>query len=88
MNGTNQSEHPDVRRALRELRGGTVKSLRAFNASVPYDSWLRRSEIERFADDLLWATERAPRRRRPTLFGMIKNSLSWIIRVRTAARFT
>ena len=86
MNSLDQSEDPEVRRALKDLRSRTAASLRAFNNSVPHVSWLRRSEIERFTVDLLWAARRAPQRRRPTPFGKIMNAYSWITRVRTAAR--
>jgi hypothetical protein len=86
MNCTDQSGHREVRRALKDLRTHTAASLHAFNDAVPYASWLRRSEIERFTVDLLWAAERAPVRRRPTPLGKIQNAFSWITRLRTAAR--
>jgi hypothetical protein len=86
MNRTDQPGHREVRRALKDLRTRTAASLRAFNDAVPHASWLRRSEIERFTVDLLWAAERAPRRRRPTPLGNIINAFSWITRARTAAR--
>ena len=87
MNRAAQSRQREVRRALKDLRTRTAASLRAFNDAVPHASWLRRSEIERFVVDLLWAAERAPQRRRPTLLGKIQNAISWITRVKTAARF-
>jgi hypothetical protein len=86
MNSIDQFGHPEVRRALKDLRTRTAASLKAFNDAVPHASWLRRSEIERFTVDLLWAAERAPRRRRPIPLGNIKNAFSWITRARTAAR--
>jgi hypothetical protein len=88
MNSMDQSEDPEVRRALRDLRSSTAASLRAFNRAVPHASWLRRSEIERFTVDLLWSAEGAPRRRRPTPLRKIRNAFSWITRTRTAARFS
>ena len=72
---------------MKDLRTRTAASLKAFNDAVPHASWLRWSEIERFTVDLLWAAERAPQRRRPKLLGKIKNALSWLTRVSTAARF-
>jgi hypothetical protein len=87
MNFTDQSGRREVRRALKDLRTRTDANLQAFNDAVPYASWLRRSEIEHFTIDLLWAAERAPQRRRPTSLGSIKNAFSWITRVTTAARF-
>jgi hypothetical protein len=87
MTCTDQSGHPEVRRALKDLRTSTAASLQAFNDAVPHAFWLRRSEIERFTVDLLWAAERAPRSRRPTPLGKIIDAYSWITRVRTAARF-
>jgi hypothetical protein len=88
MKRTDQSRHREVRQALKDLRTRTAANLRAFNNAVPYESWLRRSEIEGLSVDLLWAAERAPQRRGPTPLGMIKNALSWIARVRTATRFS
>jgi hypothetical protein len=88
MNGTDQSGQPEVRQALSDLRTRTATSLQTFNNDVPHASWLRRSEIERLTVDLLWAAERAPRRRRPTPLGQIINAFSWITRVRTVARFS
>jgi len=88
MNYTDQSGHREVRRALKELRSSTAASLQAFNDAAPHASWLRRSEIERLTADLMWAAERAPRRRRPTPLGKILNAFSWITRTRTAARFS
>jgi hypothetical protein len=87
MNRTDQYGHREVRRALRDLHSRTAASLMAFNDAVPHASWLRRSEIERFTVELLWAAEHAPQRRRPTPLGMIKNVLSWIERARGAAQF-
>jgi hypothetical protein len=87
MNCTDQSGHRDVRQALKDLRTRTAASLQTFNDAVPHASWLRRSEIERLTIDLLWAAERAPRRRRLTHLGNIKKAFSWITRVKTAARF-
>ena len=87
MSCTDQFGHREVRRALKDLRSRTAASLRAFNDAVPHASWLRRSEIERFTVDLLWAAERAPQRRRPTALGKVMNAFSWITRLRTAARF-
>jgi hypothetical protein len=80
MNPTDQSGHQEVRRALKDLRTRTAASLRAFNDAVLHASWLRRSEIEGFTVDLLWAAERAPQRRRPTPLGKITNAFSWITR--------
>lgn len=85
MNRTEQSGHPDVRRASNDLHTRTAASLQAFNDAVPYAFWLRRSEIERFTVNLLWATELAPQRRRHTRLGKIIIAFSWITRVRTAA---
>jgi len=82
VNFINQSEHPEVRRALKGLRSSTAASLQAFNNAVPHASWLRRSEIERFTVDLLWSAERAPQRRRPTPLGRIRNAFSWITRAK------
>ena len=87
MSRTEQSGHREVGRALRDLRTRTAASLKAFNDAVPHASWLRRSEIERFTGDLLWAAQGAPQRRRPTLPGKTKNAFSWLTRVSTTARF-
>jgi hypothetical protein len=84
MNSMDQSEHPEVRRATRDLRSSTAASLRAFNRAVPH----ARSEIERFTVDLLWSAEGAPRRRRLTPLRKIRNAFSWITRTRAAARFS
>jgi hypothetical protein len=87
VNFIDQSEHPEVRRALKGLRSSTAASLRAFNDALPHASWLRRSEIEHFTVDLLWAGPvRALRRRRPTPLGKVSNAFSWVTRARTAAR--
>ncbi len=87
MNGSDQTGHREVERALKDLRTRTAANLQAFNDAVPNASWLRRSEIERFTVDLLRAAERAPQRRRPTPLGNIRNAFSWIRRVRTALQF-
>jgi hypothetical protein len=87
MSRRDQSGHSEVRQALKDLRTHTAASLQAFNDAVPHASWLRRSEIERFTVDLLWAAEGAPRRRRRTPLAKIKNAFSWITRIRTAAQF-
>jgi hypothetical protein len=87
MSCTDQSGHREVRRALKDLHTRTAASLQAFNDAVPHASWLRRSEIERFTVNLLWAAERAPQRRRLTPLGKIKNAFFGITRIRTAARF-
>lgn len=84
MSFTNQDRHREVQDALKDLGTLTAANLQAFNDAVPYNSWLRRSEIERFKVDLIRAAERAPQRRRPTPLGNIKNTFSWIRRVRTA----
>ncbi len=86
MNHADHSDHREVRQALKDLRTRTAASLLAFNDGVPYASWLRRSEIESFTAELLWAAERAPQRRRPTPLEKIKNVISWIRRARTSAR--
>ena len=86
MNRTDQSGHDEVRSALNDLRARTAASLQTFNNAVPHASWLRRSEIERFTADLLWAAERAPRRRQSTPLGKMKNAFSWVARLRIAAR--
>ena len=85
MSSIKQSESPGVRRALQELRIRTTANLRAFNDAVPHASWLRRSEIERFTDDLLRAAQQAPQRHQLTPFGRIRNAFSRVTRVRTAA---
>ena len=85
LNSIEQSGTPDLRRALQELRIRTTANLRAFNDAVPHASWLRRSEIERFTDDLLRATQQAPQRRQLTSLGRIRNAFSWITRARTGA---
>ena len=87
MTNSDEAEHPEVRRALKDLHTRTAASLRAFNDAVPYASWLRRSEIDRFTVDLLWAAERAPQRRQPTSLRMIKKAFSWSTRSRRALRF-
>lgn len=87
MTTTKQLGSPEMRQALQDLRNTTAASLRAFNSTVPYARRLRRSEMDRITADLLWAAKRAPRRRWPSLFGRIANTLSWIRRARTASQF-
>jgi hypothetical protein len=87
MNGSDQTGHREVERALKDLRTRTAANLQAFNDAVPNASWLRRSEIERFTVDLLRAAERAPQRRRSIPRGNIRNAFSWIRRVRTVLQF-
>ena len=86
MNAEERSDDPEVRQALDDLRSRTAASLRSFNHSVPYASWLRRSEIERLTSDLLRATGRAPKRRQSTAYGVFKSTCTWINRVRATAR--
>jgi hypothetical protein len=86
MNGSDQTGHREVERALKDLRTRTAANLQAFNDAVPNASWLRRSEIERFTVDLLQSAEWAPRRPRPIPVGNIRNAFSWITRVRIASR--
>lgn len=88
MTCKNQSEHGEIRQALKELRGRTAASLKAFNDTVPYASWIRRSEIERLTGDLLRVAERASRRHQPTRLENIKNALCRIARLGAAVRLT
>jgi hypothetical protein len=76
MNSIKQSATPEVGRALQELRIRTAANLRAFNDAVPHASWLKRSEIERFTDDLLRAAQQAPQKRELTAFGRIRDAFS------------
>jgi hypothetical protein len=85
MNRKGRSGNRDVQLALQELRSRTAASLRAYNDAVPYASWLRRSEIERFTTDLSKLTERASQWRRPAGFARIKRALCWIARGGKAA---
>lgn len=55
--------HPCFRQALAELRKNTAAGLREFNGTVPYARRLRRSAMDRFTTDPLWAGETAPQRR-------------------------
>ena len=80
MKLTAQPGHREVRRALKDLRARTDASLRSFNEAVPHASWLRRSEIERFTVDLLWAAEWAPRRRQFSPLGKFKYAFSSRVR--------
>jgi hypothetical protein len=88
MSTTNQLGSPEMRQALADLRSSTAASLRAFNGTVPYACRLRRSEMDRFTMDLLWAAETAPQRRWPSFFGRIVNTASWIRRARAAAQLS
>ena len=86
MNCIDQGGHQEVERALKDLHTRTAANLQAFNDAVPNASWLRRSEIERFTEDLLRSTEWAPQRRRSTPLGNIRKALSWFTQVRMASR--
>ena len=88
MSTTNQLGSPELRQALADLRSSTAANLRAFNGTVPYECRLRRSEMDRFTVDLLWAAETAPQRRWPSFIGRISNILSWIRRARAAAQLS
>ena len=86
MNSTDPGGRQEVERALNDLHIRTAENLRAFNDAVPNASWLRRSEIERFTEDLLRSTEWAPQRRRSTPLGNIRKALSWFTQVRMTSR--
>ena len=77
MNHINQGTHREVQKALKDLGTLTAANLQAFNDAVPYNSWLRRSEIERFTVDLMRAAERASQRRRLTFLEYIKHVFRW-----------
>ena len=85
MNSADPTGGREVQQALSELRTRTAASLQAFNDAVPYTSWLRRSEIERFTSDLLQSAETAPRRRRLALPERIPSVIAWITRIKTPA---
>lgn len=86
MNRADPTEGRKVQQALSELRTRTAANLQAFNDAVPYTSWLRRSEIERFTSELQRSTETAPRRRRFALPKRLPSVFAWITRIKTAAR--
>ena len=87
MNGSDQTGHREVERALKDLRTRTAANLQAFNDAVPNASWLRRSEIENFTVDLMRAAEQAPRRRRLAFLGNTRHTFAWIRRVGTTLQF-
>jgi len=81
MNTSDSAGGREVKHALSELRARTATSLQAFNDAVPYTSWLRRSEIERFTSELMRAAETAPRRRRLAWPNRIPDVIAWFVRI-------
>jgi hypothetical protein len=86
MNGSYQSEHQDVLRALKTLHSRTIANLQEFNNAVPHASWLRRSEIALLTNDLLYAAKRTPRKRQFASFGKMMVAFSRFAWVRAAVR--